>query len=219
MTKNLNEVVGRKRTREPISREAALVGEKIRRKRMDRKWTLQHLAGLVGISQPALSKIEAGQINPDSPQGKRTVAEILKAIEPKSSDWLEIPIKARVAAGEAVEFFLEGEDTDSISVDPRMVHKKGTYYALRVVGESMEGAHVLTGDIVIVRSLSKDQRPRRNDLVVADIRAEGITLKRWQETQEEAVLIPANPKHEEIRRPRWRVKPVAVVVGVIRMMQ
>lgn len=201
-------------------------GGKVREARLKRGWSTPELGRRVGISHQSIVRTELGQTQPDRTTWIR-LAQELKAHF--GLEWLRqyaiddnettVPIKARVAAGDAVEFFLEGEDTDSIVVDPRMVFKKGDYFALRVDGESMEDAHILTGDIVLVREWKdKKQRPRLDDIVVADIRAEGITLKRWTKEDDEVVLLPASKSHKPIRRPDWRVKPVAVVVGVIRMM-
>ena len=185
---------------------------------------LEDFAAILGMAHQSLSRIENGVNLPSAqtmfainqvlgtnfkrPKG-RTVAAIPQAMG------ITIPITARVAAGDAVEFFLEGDDKDSISVDPRMIRRKGKHFGLRVSGASMEEAHVLDGDIVIVQ---ENKNPRPGDLVVADIRAEGITLKYWERTPSEVILTPANKDYETIRREGWRVKAVGVVVGVIRLM-
>lgn len=220
---------GRPRSKPPFSDWAVELGAAIKSRREKLLLSLEDLAERLKMSHQAISNIESGQTNPDDRRTRRTLERIAAELKDDFRvSWLRdavkpepekhvIDIKARVAAGDAVEFFLEGDDTDSIEVDPRMIYKKGKYFGLRVDGESMVDAAILTGDVVIVRELSKGQKPRRDDIVVADIRAEGITLKRWTETDEEAILIPASKSHKPIRRERWRVKPVAVVVGVIRM--
>lgn len=205
-----------------VSRDT--LGGKIRAARKTAKLSAIALSEKIGIKHQSLTAIERNEVQAE----KRTLILLAQELKNdfgdptlreyiKDESELSIPITARVAAGDAVEFFLEGEDTDSITIDPRMIRKKGKHFALRVAGDSMEGAHVLSGDIVIVRYVPKTYEPRPDDLVVADIRAEGITLKKWKKAKDEVILSPTTEGYQEIRRPAWRVKPVAVVVGVIRM--
>lgn len=221
---------GRKRTKQPFSDFAVEIGAAITARREKLKMSLIDLEQRLDMTHQAISNIEAGLTNPDDKRTRRTLKRIADELKDDFGlAWLKesakpeperyvIDITARVAAGDAVEFFLEGEDTDSIEVDPRMIRKRGKYFALRVAGESMEGAHVLNGDIVIVREVAKTYAPSRNDLVVADIDDEGITLKRWKAAGDQVILVSAAKGYREMKRPAWKVKPVAVVVGVVRML-
>lgn len=141
----------------------------LRVEREKRKLSLDAVAEAVGgITNQAISKIERGQTNPESLKARGNVIKLLQFYgKPVKREWMTgdaaagdmISIKARVAAGDAVEFFLQGEDEDSIVVDSRLIYKKGKYFGLRVSGDSMEGAHVLSGDIVIVRYVPKTYQP------------------------------------------------------------
>lgn len=217
---------GRKQTNKPVSLASEKVGAAIRNRRLKIGISLKDAATEVGISHQALSNIETGQSSIDDKRTRRTIQKLadlyndtfgLSWVTVKERTEYPISITARVAAGDAVEFLLEGEDADEITVDSRMIKKHGRHFALRVMGDSMEGAHVLSGDIVIVRAVPRTYAPSRNELVIADIRDEGITLKRWKKVKDEVVLIPSTEGYKEIRRPADRVKPVAVVVGVVRM--
>lgn len=218
---------GRKQTKPPISAWSAQVGGVIRARRLKLEFSLEDAARKSEISPQALSNLETGQSNVDDKRTRRTIQRLatiydhdfgLPWIKPGEKKEYPIPIKARVAAGDAVEFLLDGEDADEIMVDSRMVKKRGKHFALRVSGDSMEGSHVLNGDIVIVREVPKTYEPSRQDLVIADIQDEGITLKRWKVSGDQVMLISAAKGYKEIRRPADRVKPVAVVVGVVRML-
>lgn len=202
------------------------LGGKIRAARKKKSISAEALGKKIGIKHQSLTAIERNKVEPEA----RTLILLAQELrEDFGQPWLRehikpepentvIEIKARVAAGDAVEYYMQGEDMDSIEVDPSMTRRRGRYFALRVSGESMEGAHVLNGDIVIVREVPKTYQPSRKDLVIADIQDEGITLKRWKTSGDQVVLISAAKGYKEIRRPADRVKPVAVVVGVVRML-
>lgn len=68
-----------------------------------------------------------------------------------------------------------------------------TYY-LRVEGDSMSGAGIASGDIVVVdRSLE----PRQNDIVVAAVEGD-FTLKRLKRTGTQAWLMAEHPDYPPI---------------------
>lgn len=198
----------------------------MRHERLQLGWSVVKLGREVGVSHQTIVRTELGQTEPDKTTWIRLAQVLksdfgigwLKAYIPVEKE-VSIPITAKVAAGDAVEFFLKGEDEDSITVDARMIRKRGDHFALRVTGNSMTGAAVLTGDIIIVRNVPKTYKPGPNELIVADIVGEGITLKRWREKGNERVLLPSTEGYPEIKRPAHRIKPVAVLVGVIRIVE
>jgi repressor LexA len=102
-----------------------------------------------------------------------------------------VPLLGRVPAGPldlAVEE-LEGY----LPVQSR--HAPASLFALRVVGESMTGAGILPGDIVIVR---RQERADPGDLVVALVGDEA-TVKRFWVRGGRVELRPENPAFEPIR--------------------
>lgn len=86
---------------------------------------------------------------------------------------------------------------DSIDLNEEIVkHKETTFYA-RVSGDSMIGAGIFDGDLVVVdRSLEA----RSGDLIVAYIDGE-FTLKTYKldPYKQCAWLIPANPRYPKIQ--------------------
>ena len=85
---------------------------------------------------------------------------------------LHIPLLGRVAAGAPV--FAEENIARTIGVSSELVGT-GTYFALRVRGDSMCDAGILDGDIAIVR---RQEHADNGDIVVAMIE-EAATLKRF----------------------------------------
>lgn len=72
-------------------------------------------------------------------------------------------------------------------------HPISTYY-LRVEGDSMEGAGISSGDIVVV---DKSLDARTGDVVVAAVDGE-FTLKTLKKVGDHAWLVPANPNYQPI---------------------
>ncbi|MDB4116386.1 translesion error-prone DNA polymerase V autoproteolytic subunit, partial [Flavobacteriaceae bacterium] len=78
-----------------------------------------------------------------------------------------------------------------ISIDQEVVrNEEATFYA-RVAGESMQGAGLDDGDLLVIdRSLE----PADNKIAICFIDGE-FTVKRLKVTQDEILLIPENPKY------------------------
>jgi repressor LexA len=103
-----------------------------------------------------------------------------------------VPLLGRVPAGhpfhaeENVEEYIEPND---------ILPQVAQHFALRVKGDSMIGAGILEGDIVIVR---KQDTAQNGELVVALIEGEA-TVKKYVRTAKGAQLEPANPKYGSIQ--------------------
>ena len=82
-----------------------------------------------------------------------------------------------------------------ISIDQEVVsNEEATFYA-RVSGESMQGAGLDDGDLLVIdRSLE----PIDNKIAVCFIDGE-FTVKRLKVTKDEVLLIPENPKYQSIK--------------------
>ncbi|MDG1023777.1 MAG: translesion error-prone DNA polymerase V autoproteolytic subunit [Flavobacteriaceae bacterium] len=82
-----------------------------------------------------------------------------------------------------------------ISIDQEVVrNEEATFYA-RVSGESMQGAGLDDGDLLVIdRSLE----PMDNKIAICFIDGE-FTVKRLKVTKDEILLIPENPKYRPIK--------------------
>ena len=99
----------------------------------------------------------------------------------------EVPLVGRIAAGtpvEAVENIVGNFDFSSIGVD----NAGGDYFALTVKGNSMINAHVLDGDMVVVKKQSAVQG---NDIAALLVGTEA-TLKYVRKRGDVVELVPAN---------------------------
>jgi repressor LexA len=89
-------------------------------------------------------------------------------------------------------------------------------FAVRVSGDSMIGAAIVDGDLLIVR---KACEAKNEAIVVARVDGE-VTVKRFMREGEKVYLHPENPKYDDIRFMPWQeVEIEGIVVGVIRNLE
>ena len=112
-----------------------------------------------------------------------------------------------VAAG--CPILAEENITGQVLVESDVV-RSGQHFALRAVGDSMVGAGINDGDLIIVR-----QQPiaEDGDIVVALLNNEA-TVKRLKIKDELIELVPENPEVRKIRiRPEDDLRVLGKVVG------
>ena len=105
----------------------------------------------------------------------------------------------------------EEELADTISFDELLIKNREATFLLKVSGDSMSGAGILPGDMVIVE---KGQVPKSGDIVIAEVDG-AWTMKYLRKRGESVSLIPANPKYQPIR-PKNELKIAGVVTAVVR---
>jgi SOS regulatory protein LexA len=105
----------------------------------------------------------------------------------------------------------EEELIDTLSLDEFLIDNPASTFMLRVSGDSMTGAGILPGDMVLVdRSLV----PKDGDIVVAQVDGEW-TMKFLRKRGSNIALIPANEKYKPIR-PKKELNIAGVVRATIR---
>jgi repressor LexA len=122
---------------------------------------------------------------------------------------VEIPLLGRVAAGRPIEAI---SVPDTIAVPPDLVARKECF-ALRVSGDSMIEDHIVDGDVVVLESR---KTPRAGETVVALIRGDECTLKRFYQDGGKVRLVPANAKLSPMEFPAEDVQVQGVVIGLMR---
>ncbi len=133
----------------------------------------------------------------------------LEIVDPAGSAAREIPLLGTVAAGAPIEAIAT---PDTISVPADLVGRKECY-ALRVSGDSMVDDHIVDGDVVLLESRSV---PHDGEAVVALIRREEVTLKRFYRDGGKVRLVPSNPSLRPMEFPAEDVEIQGVVVGLLR---
>jgi repressor LexA len=123
----------------------------------------------------------------------------------------DIPIYGQIPAG--MSALTEQEIEGRVSLDARSanVSKNRGTFALRVRGDSMIGAHIVDGDIVILEQ-SKDVH--NGDIVAALIDGE-TTLKRYVMEHGRSYLKAENPQYPDLI-PARELKIQGVMVSLVR---
>ena len=123
----------------------------------------------------------------------------------------ELPILGRVAAGEPLLSEQNVEGTFTISRD--WVNGDEAFL-LKVEGESMIGAHILSGDYAVVR---RQATAEHGDIVVALVDGEA-TIKRVLLKKDAIVLQPENPAMPpiQVRRGEKTFQIIGKVIGILR---
>lgn len=125
----------------------------------------------------------------------------------------EVPILGRIAAGTPLLSEENREGTLPLSAD--WAGAKGEeLFGLRVRGESMIGAHIVEGDVVVVR---RQDHAQPGDIVVALVDGEA-TVKRFARDGQAVVLKPEHPTLPPIVvRPGERdVRILGKVISLVR---
>ncbi|MBI4638114.1 MAG: transcriptional repressor LexA [Candidatus Rokubacteria bacterium] len=144
----------------------------------------------------------------------RTSRALTLADPPVAETYRRVPILGRIAAGEPV--LAEENREGDLPLAPSALTGRGDdLFALRVRGESMIGAHICPGDLVLVR---RQDSAQANDIVVAMVDESEATVKRFARDGERIVLKPEHPTMEPITvDPReQRVRILGKVIGLLR---
>ena len=123
---------------------------------------------------------------------------------------LQIPFLGRIAAGAPIEAILDS--ADHINVPPALMGR-GKHFALEVKGESMIGAGINHGDIVVIKEQNQAQN---GDIVVALIKEQEATLKRLYKKGPIIELEPANQNFETQKYGSDEVIIQGRLVGLLR---
>jgi len=116
--------------------------------------------------------------------------------------------ESKVPAGfpSPAEAFIKSE----LSADDYLVRNPRSTVYIRVEGNSMTGAKIFDGDVIVV---DKSLTQRKGNIVVVWIEGDGYTVKYLGDDR----LIPANPKYPIIYfLEGMNIKFFGVVVGVMR---
>ena len=105
----------------------------------------------------------------------------------------------------------------TIDLNARLIERPAATFLMRVTGDSMKGASILDGDLVVV---DRNVEPRPGHVVVAVLDGD-LTLKRLRRLRDGRSMLQAeNPDYppfvigEEVTAEIW-----GVVVGVVRQLR
>lgn len=125
----------------------------------------------------------------------------------------EMPLLGQIAAGRGLEAVAIGDEAYSLAAELLGSRSGRNRYLLRVVGQSMIGAHIADGDLLIVE---EDEDPPDGTVVAALIgNGDEVTVKRLYRDGEMLRLRPENGEHEDLVLSAEDVKIQGRVVYVV----
>lgn len=126
---------------------------------------------------------------------------------------VEIPIYGTIPAGLPADERQEPDGCISVDVETLRLPKGARVFALKVRGESMIGAGILSGDIVVLEF----REPRNGEVVAALIDGE-TTLKRYVVQRGKPFLKAENPRFQNLI-PAQELVIQGVQVGLLRILK
>ena len=181
--------------------------------------SVREIAAAVGLASTSavhhhLSALEReGLLERDATQSRALRLKPAALLENGGTDILghderRYPILGEIAAGGPIEAYQDANETISI---PDMISASAATYVLRVRGDSMVDAHIMDGDLVVIR---EQQTAQDGDIVVAQVEENAVTLKRFFKERDRVRLQPANDRYEPQYYDAVRIQ--GKLVGVIR---
>lgn len=207
------------------------IGNRIRQAREEQGLSQGDLAAKLGFSRTAINYYENGKRRiaiddlyilaralgkplsfflGDAAEPPAPAEALREVLESKVADFLpvkRIPLLGTIRAGEPLfaEQNLEGEIT---------VPKELTAdFALRVKGDSMAGAGIVEGDIVVCK---KACTASPGDIVVALVNTDEVTVKYLVEDQGQWLLRAATPGYPDVKLREGEDRIQGVVVEIVR---
>lgn len=123
----------------------------------------------------------------------------------------ECSVVGNIAVGRGLEA-VAAEEAFSVAAELLYPVSGRQRHLLRVVGESMVGANMHDGDLLVVEEA---EDPPEGAIVVALLENEEVTVKRLYRENGFVRLRPENPTHEEIVLPAGEVQVQGKVVWVL----
>jgi repressor LexA len=125
----------------------------------------------------------------------------------------DTPLLGRIAAGRGLEAVVTGEEAYSLAAELLLPSSGRRRYLLRVVGQSMMGARIEDGDLLVVE---EDEDPPDGTVIVALLNeGEEVTVKKLYREGEMVRLKPENGEHEDMVLSAREVRIQGRVVHVI----
>lgn len=162
--------------------------------------TIFKMAKFFGVSTDYLFGLvseETGQFGSRSPVNSSGIGRTVK-----------VPILGKIPAGvpvDSTECLIGYKDV------PEEQIKNGSYFYLQVKGDSMIGANIPDGCLVLIK---KQDEASDGQIVVCRVNESEATLKKFRRHDGQVVLTSANPKYEPIIIQSESARILGVVVKV-----
>ncbi|BBO77771.1 LexA repressor 2 [Desulfosarcina widdelii] len=172
--------------------------------------TVKELSVIFGISHSSVHErinqlVRKGYLKREG--GRARGLTVAKRPKDMAADLVAVAVVRTISANEPV--LAKENIIGEVLVDAATV-KSGEFFALRVSGDSMTGAGINDGDLIIVR---RQQLAENGDIVVAVLNGE-TTVKRLRLEDRRIELVPENPGLAPVKvRPKDDLRIMGKVVG------
>jgi repressor LexA len=179
--------------------------------------SVREIADAVGLASPSTvhAHLEAlqrkGYIRKDATKPRAIEVSYARDIGPaaSSSGVRHIPLVGRIAAGSPTQALEEIEDVMPL---PASVVGDGTFFMLKVKGDSMHDAGIHDGDFVVIRK-QDDASPGE---IVAALIEDEATVKTLVRQGSKTILRPENPAYAPIEVNNENSRILGKVVALLR---
>jgi len=179
--------------------------------------SVREIADAVGLASPSTvhAHLEAlqskGYIRKDPTKPRAIEISYAPGVGPSASrsGIKHVPLVGRIAAGAPLQAV---EDIEDVLPLPASIIGEGTFFMLRVKGDSMTGAGIEDGDLVVIRK-QDDATPGS---IVAAMLEDEATVKTLVRDNGRTVLRAANPAYAPIEVTTENGRILGKVVALLR---
>lgn len=182
------------------------LGKKLKDRRLKLGLTLDEVGKMVGVSKSTVMKWETGYIENMRRDKIALLAKALKVsplwvmgieeldYSPANENITLLPIVGHISCGNGV---LAYEDIEGYEPTPKEWIKGGDYFYLRAKGDSMTGARIQEGALLLIRK----QPEVENGEIAAVLVEEEAVLKKVYMNNGQLVLQAENPRYPPVFAP------------------
>ena len=175
--------------------------------------TLKDICTFLGVRSPSTAHFHLGRLEDKGfikkgEDGSITLVEKQEVTTPLGPT--AVPLLGLIAAGHPIEAI---EDSSvSIDLPPQFIDHRGEIFCLQVTGDSMIDAHIMDGDIIVIR---RQDTADDGQIVVALLEDNSATVKTFRRLKGgKVMLVPHNPQHKPITLDKVDIQ--GIVTGLIR---
>jgi repressor LexA len=123
----------------------------------------------------------------------RTLELVKHDEDTDENPFINVPILGTVAAGQPI--LAEENWEGTYPIHSSFIKQNGTYFILKVRGDSMINAGIIDGDFALIE---KRETAKNGEIIVAQVDEEEITLKRFFKESSRIKLHPENEAYADI---------------------
>lgn len=175
--------------------------------------TLKDIAAAIGVRSASTAHFHLSRLEDKGflRRGEDGAVELMNQEEGVTdSNPYAVPLLGLIAAGAPIEAI---EDRSvMVEIPPQFFDRNKEVFCLQVTGDSMINAHIMDGDVIIVRK----QAVAENGQIIVALLSDGTaTLKTFRRLKGgKILLLPQNPSHQPIAVDKVEIQ--GRMVGLIR---